>query len=226
MTKKDYHLHSNFSDGNNSPEEMLKAAIGLGYKEIAFTDHVRRDSEWVEKYIEELKKLKNKYKLKIKILIGVEAKVINLQGELDLPPKISDRMDLILGAFHQIPKGKEQYFSENEILKNKKEVLGFWYSSMKNLLKNPRVNIIAHPTYPLDKYFIFLDRKQKENIARIAKKQNKIFEINFKYNCPDKEFISILKKRGVKIIRSSDSHSIKELRSFSKIYEKTKIIKN
>ena len=77
MILQDMHLHTNYSDGKNSPEEMIRAAISLGISNICFTDHVRKDSLWVADYINELESLKSKFKDKIRIDIGVEAKVLD-----------------------------------------------------------------------------------------------------------------------------------------------------
>ena len=57
MIKEDFHLHSNFSDGENSLEEMTKKAIDLRYRKIAFTDHVRSETDWLGIYIKEIKRL-------------------------------------------------------------------------------------------------------------------------------------------------------------------------
>ena len=57
MMKKDTHLHSKFSDGKNSIEEMVLTAIKLGLEEVAFTDHVRRDTKWLDKYAAEIKRV-------------------------------------------------------------------------------------------------------------------------------------------------------------------------
>jgi histidinol phosphatase-like PHP family hydrolase len=52
--KIDMHMHTNFTDGKHSVEEMVKAADTIGLKKIAITEHVRRDSKWIDKYIKEV----------------------------------------------------------------------------------------------------------------------------------------------------------------------------
>ena len=39
MTACDFHLHTTFSDGKNTPEEMVLAAIRRGFDTVAFSDH-------------------------------------------------------------------------------------------------------------------------------------------------------------------------------------------
>jgi len=215
MTKEDLHLHSNFSDGKNSIEEMTKMAIKLGYKKIAFTDHVRISTIWIDKYIREIKRIRKKYP-EIEIYSGIEAKAINLQGEIDAKKSFFQKVDFVLAAFHRIPRGNKIYLSKEEIKKNKKIALDLWYKSMMNVLENKSVDIIAHPTAILKRYEIKLPKWMKEKIAKKAKKENKIFEISQKHKVPNKEFEKILKNHNIQFTYGSDSHSIKEFKKYDR----------
>ena len=212
-------FYSNFSDGKNSIEEMTKMAIRLGYKQIAFTDHVRISTIWIDKYIKEIKRIRKKYP-EIKIYSGIEAKAINLQGKVDSKKSFFKKVDFVLAAFHRIPKGNRIYLLNEEIIKNKKIALNLWYEAMMKVLENKNVDIIAHPTAILKRYKIKLPKWMKEKIAKKAKKENKIFEISQKHKVPNKEFIKILKKQNVKFICGSDSHSIRELKKFNNKQQK------
>jgi len=213
MIKEDIHLHSDFSDGEGSIEEMTLEAIKLGLKQIAFTDHVRRDTKWLDQYVAEIERIKKKYP-QIKILSGIEAKVIDLEGNIDAKKEFFKKVDLVLGAFHRIPRGKEEYLKKEEILLDKKRAFELWYQAMMNLLENKNVNIIAHPTAILKKYGIRVPDRVKENIAKKAKRFNKTLEVNKKFKVPNREFLKILKKNKVKFSYGSDSHSIEEFKKY------------
>lgn len=88
MYKADSHVHSNFSgDSVERLENIAERAIELGMDEITITDHLDLDYADgikifeldVPKYIETLKKLKETYRDRIKIKIGVE---LGLQPQL------------------------------------------------------------------------------------------------------------------------------------------------
>lgn len=211
MTKQDLHLHSDFSDGKNSIEEMTQLAIKLGLRKIAFADHVRKETKWLDRYVTEIKRVQKKYP-EIIINSGIEVKVIDLDGNLDAQKDFFKKVDLVLVAFHRIPKGRENYLSKEEILANKKLALSFFYRAMMKVLENKNVNIIAHPTAILKLYKIRIPCLMKKKIARRANKFNKIFEINKKFKVPDRDFVKILKKHKIKLIYGSDSHSVSELR--------------
>lgn len=74
------HCHSRFSDGRNSPEEMVASALQKGFLSIGFSDHAIQDfdkdysmlPEKEAKYIAEILRLKAAYKDKISVYLGIE----------------------------------------------------------------------------------------------------------------------------------------------------------
>ena len=80
--RADYHIHSNFSvDSKLEMEEIIQQAINLGLDEICFTDHVDYDvkNHIVDKqevdypnFFSEYERVKNLYKDKITIKVGLE----------------------------------------------------------------------------------------------------------------------------------------------------------
>ena len=76
----DYHTHTTYSDGKDTPEEMVLSAIEKGLNEMGFSDHsytffdesycIKKDR--IAEYKSEIARLKAKYSDKIKILCGIE----------------------------------------------------------------------------------------------------------------------------------------------------------
>ena len=215
--KGDWHTHSTFSDGDNTPEEMVKTAIDLDLKLIAITEHVNRKTDWLDDFCEEIRRLKKKYEGKIKVLSGIEAKVIDLRGNIDARAKFFDNVDIVLTAFHRIPTS-HGFIPREQISKKKLEVLEHWHKAMLNVLKNTNVDIIAHPTNLLKIHDIAILYLVKKEIAESANKNKKIFEINIKHDVPDKEFIGLLEENNVPMIRGSDAHHIQELKEYHEKY--------
>ena len=209
--KIDLHLHSTFSDGRNTPEEMVRHAILNNYVEIAIVDHVRRTTDWLDNFAIEMGRLKQYYRDQITLYSGIEAKVINLKGDVDARPDFFPKVDLVLGAFHRIPKGDEEYLSEAEINMDKDRALEFWFTGFMKLLENHDVGIIAHPTAILKRHNITVPADMKNLIARKAISYGKILEINSKYQVPDEEFLRILRQNNAKLSFGSDSHGIEEM---------------
>ena len=81
MIKADFHLHSSFSGDCNTPmEEQVKKAIELDLEHLCFTDHLdlQYPKEYgsfdleLEEYVKQLGLMKDKYKEKINIYLGIE----------------------------------------------------------------------------------------------------------------------------------------------------------
>lgn len=207
----DLHMHSNYSDGKNTPEEMIEAAIEIGYEAVAITDHVWKTSSWIPAYAAHLKTLKKKYEQKIKLYSGIEAKVVSLEGDIDADPSFDAHVDLVLGSFHRIPNG-EGYFSHADKGRLPKQlIIENWLIAFYRMLENPRVDIIAHPLSELKPFGVHdEDLPMREISDRIAV-SNKIMEFNVRYNSTDEQVIQQTRDRGVRFLISSDSHAVKDL---------------
>jgi putative hydrolase len=213
MITSDLHMHSTFSDGKNTPEEMVREAIRLGYREIAITDHVRRSSEWLDEFCSEMARLKAAYAADITLYSGIEAKVINLRGDIDARPDFFQKVDLVLAAFHRIPRGDDDYLTREEIVRDSEKALGLWSEAMMRVLENEHVRTIVHPTALFARDAIAVPRGLKKAIARKAAQCGKQFEINTKYHVPDEEFLTLLKQYQVKIVYGSDSHRLEDMKA-------------
>ena len=108
MMNRDLHTHSTYSDGKNTPEEMVLSAIEKGLKTIGISDHSFTSfdpsycmkPELIEGYIEEIEKLKIKYRDKIEVLCGLEQDLYS--------DKLKYNYDYIIGSVHYI-KIEDEY---------------------------------------------------------------------------------------------------------------------
>lgn len=194
--KGDLQMHSTWSDGWNSIEEMAQAGIACGYEYIAITDHSPTlgitqglNEDRIYKQIEEIKKLNKKYK-NFRILTGIEVDVRE-NGQLDLPHSVLNELDIVVASIHtKFNLPKEQM--TKRIIK---------------ALENPVVDILGHPTGRLlGKREPFL--VDVEKIIEAAKDNEKVLELN---GCPDRLdltdiYLKQAREKGVKIAISTDSH--------------------
>lgn len=199
--KGDLHIHSHYSDGKNSIEEMVLSAKKSGYKYIGISDHSQSlkvagglSIKELSASIEEIKKLNQKIK-GIRVLSGAEVDISG-EGKLDYPDSILKELDFVIAAIHsgfKQPKAQQT-----------KRIL--------RACSNKYVNIIAHPTGGLwgmrDPYEIDL-----EELLKAARDSQVALEINCHPQRYDLNDISALKAKqsGAKLVVSSDSHSVKQL---------------
>ena len=199
--KGDLHVHSKWSDGANTIEEMARAAKNLGYSYIAITDHSQSLKVAGGLSIADLKKKKrevdkiNKNLKGFRVLYGTEVDVRS-DGKIDYKDKILREFDLVVAAIHTGFKQAKEQLTRRII----------------SACKNKYVHIIAHPTGRLwgtrEAYDIDL-----EEIFKVARQTNTHLEINA---FPERLDLNDLnshraKEMGVKLAVSTDAHTTDQL---------------
>ena len=200
--KGDLHMHTRWTDGINSTEEMIKQAIKMKYEYLAITDHSKStyvanglDEKRLLQRLKELDKLQKGYN-QIKIFKGAEIDIL-ANGSLDYSAKILEQLDFVIGSIHSRFKSPKEEMTKRII----------------KAVENKYTNLIAHPTGRLinqrDPYEVDLDR-----IFQAAKDNNVSLEINSHPSRLDLQDVNIKKAIGfgVKLIINTDSHSTEHLK--------------
>ena len=101
----DCHLHSTWSDGGATIEEMAATAIALGHEYMVLTDHSARltiahglDRQRLLSQLDDLAML-NEQLAPFRILTGMEVDILE-DGELDLEDELLARLDVVVGSVH------------------------------------------------------------------------------------------------------------------------------
>ncbi len=195
----DFHMHSNWSDGLNSLEEMAEACYQLGYEYMVIGDHSQssRVANGLDpaRYREQFKlieRLNQYYNPRgFYILRGCEVDILP-DGSLDLPDGLLEEFDFVVASIHS------RFNQDNT------------YRILK-AMENPFVNLIGHPTgkaygtregYPLD----------MEKVIKTAKETGTALELNTHRADLSPENIRRCMQEGVFIAIVSDAHSVKHLR--------------
>ena len=103
MLRANYHTHTDMCDGSNTAEEMVQQAISLGFEHLGFSGHMDPDIHMdIQSYCREIRRLQNKYKDQIDILMGVELDTL-------FDPSLVPEAEYIIGSTHMndIPCNRE-----------------------------------------------------------------------------------------------------------------------
>ena len=199
--KADLQMHTTWSDGSATLEEMARGAKERGYKYIAVTDHsvsVRvangLSEERFRKQWQEIEKL-NDVLSPFKILKAVELE-IRSDGSLDFEKKFLDEFDLVGASLHQNFKQDAPKLTERAV----------------RALSHPSVNFLCHPTNRL------LGRREGNpldlaKVIQTAKDNGKMLEIDGEPARLDLDDVWArkAKEEGVPIVVDSDAHAVGEL---------------
>jgi DNA polymerase (family X) len=192
----DLHMHSTWSDGAHSIEEMVEVCRAKGYQYMAITDHSQYlkvanglTVERLRKQREEINRLNEKYD-DILILAGIEMDILP-DGTLDYDNDVLEEMDFVIASIHSAFSQPQEKIMDR----------------LKTALYHANVNVIAHPTGrkigKREGYSVDMDL-----LISLAKETNTVLELNANPNRLDlsSENIRKAQEAGVKIIINTDAH--------------------
>ena len=191
------HMHSDWSDGRASMEDMANAALARGLEYIVFTDHSRSlgiaNGLSIEKVRDQRKKidrLQKKFSAELRILQGSEVEIL-ADGSLDYPDEVLESLDFVIISLHSSLRQKREKIT----------------SRLLAAIENNHVNMIAHLSgrligkrEPADLDF--------EAIFQAAAEHNVVLEIN---SNPERLDLKDTHARravelGVKLAITTDAH--------------------
>lgn len=195
--KGDLQVTTNWTDGENSIEEMAAAAQKAGLKYIAITDHTKSlamtggaDEKKLLKQITAIDKIQKKFP-KLKILKGAEVNILK-DGTLDIKDEILAKLNVVGVAVH----------SHFNLLRGEQT------KRILKAMQNKNTDILFHPTGRLiqkrEPYEVDIDE-----IVKMAKETGTVLEIDadpYRLDLKD-EYIKKAVEAGVKLSIDTDAHS-------------------
>ncbi len=130
------HVHSTWSDGQNTIRELVEACIARGYQYLGITDHSKvaayaggLTEENLRRQQEEIDRLNEEYAGRLHILKGTECDILK-DGTLDYADEVLANLDFVVASIHS-----------NFNLSPEEQT-----QRMLRAIANPNVDIIGHPT--------------------------------------------------------------------------------
>lgn len=200
--KGDFHMHSTWSDGAHSIEEMVEACRVKGYSHMVITDHSNYlkvanglSKERLLNQIDIIHSLNEKY-TDIEIFTGTEMDILP-DGSLDFEDDVLSQLDFVIASIHSSFSQPQEKIMER----------------LLNALKNPYVHMIAHPTGRI------IEQRDGYNpdvptLIKWAKENGKILELNASPYRLDlnTEYLKLAQEKGVPIAINTDAHHIDQLK--------------
>jgi histidinol phosphatase-like PHP family hydrolase len=189
--KRDYHVHTTFSDGYSSPEEMIKFGITKKIDQICFTDHFSTFKpaiaiDTLDFYFESIQELKAEFSNKIQLFVGIE---VDTSSILNFGRISENPWDLILFEYVFSQPSWERTFAE-----------------VKRFVQdNPTRNVgLAHTR------FSRITHAKFEEVMDSIRELGLIIELNTGYRNYSDAWFNYLDE-GNKFSIGSDAHSIDQL---------------
>ena len=228
----DLHMHTLFSDGEHTPEEMVEEGIRKGLTRIGISDHSHADwdevcmpSDRIESYHEEIARIKKKLAGRTEVRCGLER---------DYYSDDYSTYDYVIGSVHAIRMQDGYYFCVDWMPERMEENVrtyfgGDWYALTEkyfqmeaDVVRKTRCDIIGHfdLVCKFNEQRRWFDPNHPRYVAAWKKaadvmlKTGKPFEVNtgaisrgYRTDAyPARDIRTYLKNHGGRLILSSDAH--------------------
>lgn len=199
--KGDFHIHTTWSDGSDSLDDVAKAGQARGYQYLAVCDHSQSlkvahgmTPARLRRQMTKIRSL-NARAARFRLLMGAEVDILS-DGSMDYPDEVLAELDFVVGSIHS-------GFTQGERVITQRIIAA---------MRNPYVTLIAHPTgrlmgrrepYPVD----------LEAVCQAAKDTGTALEMNAYPKRMDlcDTAARRAKDLGVMLAISTDTHSLDQL---------------
>ncbi|HVY60716.1 MAG TPA: PHP domain-containing protein [Planctomycetota bacterium] len=203
----DHQMHTTWSDGTVSIEEMARAAAALGHRRIVITDHSKElkiaggmDEATLERQLDEIAAVNGRLAaegLALRVLAGIEMN-LHPDGSGDMDPAVLARLDLVLGSFHS-----KLRLAEDQTAR---------YLAA---LANPDIHVLGHPRGRIYNFRLGLAADWPAVFAEAARR-GKAVEID---GYPDRQdldrdLLRLARDAGCEVSIGTDAHGPDELALF------------
>lgn len=224
-TGVDWHTHSDWTDGADTIEAMADAAVAAGVHSWGLSDHVRHDSAWLPEYVSAVRALRRDG---LQISCGVETKIMDITGRLDLPSHLLG-LDYLLIADHQFPgtEGPEHPTAVRDRIAagqiTPEAVVEQLVAATAAALRcSPLPATVVHPFSLLPKCGLdesLVTDELLDELAAACVAVDGAVEVNEKWRCPSSRVISGLHHRGVRLVAGSDAHRSADVGRYTYLHE-------
>ena len=225
---EDWHVHSTFSDGADTVDVNVARAAWRGLRHLGCVDHVRRDSTFVPEYVTAVRRARAD--APIELSIGVEAKILDREGRLDLPHDLRG-VELVYIADHQWPgaRGVLDTAVVHASLTNGNlaptdavaQLVTSMIAAMYRYADRRRL-VLAHPFSILPR--VGLDEHDLPDealfqIAGVAVETDTMIEASERWRCPNERMIRVCEALGVTMLAATDAHRAEDIGMYEFVHQ-------
>ena len=216
LPRIDSHLHTSWTDGASTVEEVYRTAIECGLETVLYSEHSRKTStDWFPSFAAEVQALPSS---PCKAYVGTEVKVESFAGDIDTIPAISDLCDFVMASVHRFidVNGRTWEFSETD----PGEAVELEFNLTWAVLANPQVDILGHMFGMCYRRFMITppDEKICALISRAAEFGVAV-EINSYYHPNARKMIQWCRDFNALITFGSNSHTLESVGAIMRLLD-------
>lgn len=214
----DFHTHTLYSHGTGTVADNARAARERGLEMIAITDHGFRSPLFGLRGVRALQDLReeirqwNRQNPDLRVLLGVEANVVAVDGTIDVDPVSLSLLDILLVGLH--PQAVPETLGDGlrmwlpYYLRRWTGTCDRWSRGVNTraliaAVERYEVDIVTHPGWEMD-----IDTRQ---LARACARRQTALEISGSHEHTTLEYIRIAREEGARFALGSDAHRPEEV---------------
>lgn len=201
-------VHTTWTDGRATIAEVLETACQRGLAVVAFTEHVRRETDWFADFAAAVRKEARRFP-GLTVLVGCEAKALNAGGGLDVSDEVRAQCDIVLGSVHRFPDGRGGLLDFKKL--DRETFAELECDLAVGLLLGAPIDVLAHPggmyqrlhgQYPDALFRRMIEASLGRGIA---------VEINSSYLAEPEPFLALCEELNPFVSIGSDAHTREEI---------------
>jgi DNA polymerase (family 10) len=202
----DVHMHTHATDGRNSIREMADAALKLGYRYIAITDHSKNlamtnglDEKRALEHMQRIREVDREMEGRMRVFTGIEVDIL-ADGALDLDDDVLAQMDVVIASIHsRFDQSREEMTAR-----------------VMRAIENPNVRVLGHPTGRL----ILRREPFSLDLGAVLRRAAEL-GVAMEHNAAPERLdlcdrdLRLAKESGCRIVINTDSHDTRHLGEMS-----------
>lgn len=208
MLNIDFQIHTNWTDGEATAQEILEVAQARHLDAIAFTEHVRRDTDWFARFVRHVREHAAGF-ADLTVYVGCETKAMDENGTLDISDDIHNASDIVLGSVHRFPDGKGGYLDFKAL--TPKETADIEFRLAIGMARHAPIDVLAHPGGMYERRHGAFPTEYFRELMIATLERGIAIEINSSYLVDMSGFLALCEEINPIVSIGSDAHRLDEL---------------
>lgn len=211
----DAHIHTSFSDGQDSAADCLRAAQACGLQAVAFADHFDFRESQIDQRLQLLTRLAQDST--VHLISGVQAEIVDVAGHLTIPTAAAAKFKLVM-----VHLGVQTQGIGQEVPVRLDRLIDNIFECLINAIQHDAVNVLAYPfnlgRFPAPLTPAQLPTTRVRELAALMYEEEIAFELDnhawwwypqlsvAQFTEEFSRLVGIFSAAGVKFIVGSDAH--------------------
>ncbi len=204
----DFQVHTVKTDGKGTIREILSIARERKLGAIAFTEHVRKSTDWFAGFAEDVRRTAEDFR-EISVYVGCETKALDKAGTLDVSAEIFQISDIVLGSVHRFPDDRGGYLEFNSM--SPAEMAELEFELALGMAEKGEIDVLSHPGGMYERRHGAFPEKYFRDLMRATLKAEVAIEINSSYLVDPENFLRLCAEIDPFVSIGSDVHSLDEI---------------